>query len=104
MATEKHCFIIMPIAKDGSEEHSYYKALYDELKFAIAPLGFSVTRADEVPKSGAITKDVIIRLAKADLVVADLTNVNPNVFYELGVRHSLRAQGTVMILDESRTA
>src|SRR5580692_2810227 len=99
----KTCFVVMPIAREGSDDHSHYKALYEELRFAIAPLGYTVTRADEVQKSGAITKDIILRLAQADLVVADLTNINPNVFYELGVRHSLRAHGTLMILDETRT-
>jgi tetratricopeptide (TPR) repeat protein len=104
MDSDKSAFIMMPIGKDGSPEHAHFRALYDEiLKPTISLLGYSAFRADEVQKSGAITKEIIKRVASADLVVVDITELNPNVFYELGVRHSLRARGTVMIIDETRT-
>ncbi len=98
------CFVIMPVQREGTEDYDHFKALYENvIKATVAPLGYDVVRADEVQKSGAITRDIVLRLAQAHLVVADLTALNPNVFYELGVRHSLRGQGTVMILDELRT-
>ena len=93
----------MPIRKEGTPEHEHFRALYEEiLKPAIETLGYEVKRADDFKKGGAITKDIILPLAEADLVVADLTTINPNVFYELGVRHSLRAQGTIMIMDDTQ--
>lgn len=93
----------MPIRKEGTPEHEHFRALYEEiLKPAVETLGYETKRADDFKKGGAITKDIVLPLAEADLVVADLTALNPNVFYELGVRHSLRAQGTIMIMDDSQ--
>jgi tetratricopeptide (TPR) repeat protein len=91
----------MPIGKEGTENHARFKALYEEfIKPPIEARGYEVKRADDVQHGGNITKDIILPLAEADLVVADLTNLNPNVFYELGVRHSLRGQGTIMFMME----
>jgi hypothetical protein len=60
---------------------------------------FRCVRADEIERSGSITRDVLRHLRRADVVIADLTRLNPNVFYELGVRHSLRS-GTILIAEE----
>lgn len=57
---------------------------------------FEVVRADFISKTGSINKKVIQHIYRADAVVADLTELNPNVFYELGVRHSLR-NGTILV-------
>lgn len=102
--TAPACFVVMPIRKEGTPEHTHYRAFYEEiLRPILVAQGYEVVRADEVAKSGAITKDIVLRLSTAELVVADLTDLNPNVFYEVGVRHSLRGDGTIMILDETRT-
>jgi hypothetical protein len=104
MALNKLAFVIMPIKRPGTEEHQHFRALYDEvLKPTLESAGFVVQRADDIQKAGAISRDIILHLAEADLVVADLTDLNPNVYYELGVRHALRGTGTVMVLDELRT-
>lgn len=100
----KSCFVVMPIKREGSAEYVHFRALYDEfLRPALEGVGYVVQRSDDVQKTGAITKDIILALASVDLVVADLTDLNPNVFYELGVRHSLRGHGTIMIVDDART-
>ncbi len=101
--SERTCFVVMPIKKLGSPEHSHFRAVFNNIKQIVEKTGYSVIRADDVQRSGAITKDIVSRLAVSDLVIADLTDLNPNVFYELGVRHALRGKGTVMILDEKRT-
>src|ERR1017187_124997 len=100
----KDCFVVMPIKKDATEEYRHYRTLYEEWVKPI-PEGKDsrVVRADDIQRSGLITQDVTLGLARADLVIADLTDLNPNVFYELGVRHALRGQGTIMLIDESRT-
>ncbi|HEX8222507.1 MAG TPA: tetratricopeptide repeat protein [Allosphingosinicella sp.] len=101
--TELTCFIVMPIGKPGTDDHAHFSAISDHIRGILEPLGYTVTRADDVQASGAITKDIVTRLGTADLVIADLTDLNANVFYELGVRHALRGNGTIMTLDESRT-
>src|SRR5262249_5718168 len=69
----------------------------------LSSLGFQVMRADDIHQAGGITEDVVRLIAESALVLADLTDLNANVFYELGVRHVLRKFGTIMIIDETRT-
>jgi len=52
--------------------------------------GYKAIRADEIDKPGLITSQVIQHVVSDALVVADLTERNPNVFYELAIRHALR--------------
>lgn len=51
-------------------------------------MGYTVTRADKLSQPGAITSQVISHLVASDLVIFDLAGHNPNVFYELGIRHA----------------
>jgi tetratricopeptide (TPR) repeat protein len=64
---------------------------------ALSAAGLSVFRADQEQRAGDIRADMFQELLVADLVVADLTIDNPNVWYELGVRHALRARGIVLV-------
>jgi hypothetical protein len=86
--TEKYCFVICPIGIEGSEERKHSDML---LKHLIEPVlhkfGLKVVRADKIDKSGLITQQIFENLLKATLCIADLSFNNPNVFYELGVRH-----------------
>lgn len=85
------CFVIGPIGKDGGPErrhadlllHSVIKHVLQSEEF-----GYRVKRADEDADPGMIGDRVISDIIHADLVVADLTDLNPNAFYELGIRHS----------------
>jgi hypothetical protein len=101
--SDKTCFVVMPIGKAGTPEHAHFRAVFTQMKPTIERAGYAAIRADDIQKSGAITRDIVSRLAESDLVIADLTDLNPNVFYELGVRHALRGVGTVMIIDERRS-
>ena len=97
-------FVIQAFGGSEGEDHKHFKAVFKRVRDVVGRYGYdNCIRADEVDRSGAITKDIIERLAKADLVIADLTGLNPNVYYELGVRHALRAGRTIMMLDETRT-
>jgi hypothetical protein len=83
-------FVIGPIGEEGSEKR---KLSDDILKYMIEPAaekcGFKeVLRADLLAVPGEITRQIIEHLIEDDLVIADLREHNPNVFYELGVRHS----------------
>ena len=51
-------------------------------------LGYECKRS--IIGTGSFIKDILLQLNQADVVLADLTDMNPNVFYELGVRHALR--------------
>jgi hypothetical protein len=52
--------------------------------------GFEAIRADQIPKVGMITSQIINLIIESPLVIADLTGSNPNVFYELAIRHAMR--------------
>ncbi len=74
-----------------------FDAIYSELvKPALENAGYEVDRADSLMNQQNILKDIIRNIAKADLVVAELTALNSNVFYELGIAHALRRR-TIMI-------
>ncbi|MEO8297776.1 MAG: tetratricopeptide repeat-containing protein, partial [Burkholderiales bacterium] len=95
-----HAFIAMPFGikpgPDGTPIN--FDLVYTQLiKPALNNAGCEAFRADEEPRAGDIRTDMFQELLVADLVVADLTLDNPNVWYELGVRHALRARGVVLV-------
>ncbi|GJL69706.1 MAG: hypothetical protein NPIRA06_23410 [Nitrospirales bacterium] len=95
-----HAFVAMPfgVKKDRQGTEIDFNRVYAELiKPALDEAGLDVFRADEEERAGDIRTDMFQELLIADLVVADLTIDNPNVWYELGVRHALRARGVVLI-------
>lgn len=85
------CFVIGPIGAEGSEVRKHADYL---LKGIIRPVlegeefGYRVKRADEDADPGMISDRMISDILHAHLVVADLTGLNPNAFYELGIRHA----------------
>lgn len=86
---EKVCFVIAPIGEPESEIRKRSdKVLKHVIKPAVKGCGYEAQRADEISDPGIITTQVIQKLIDAPLVVADLTGWNPNVFYELAVRHA----------------
>lgn len=95
-----HVFIAMPfgVKADGNGKLIDFEQVYAQLiKPALEDAGLEVLRADEEQAAGDIRADMFQELLMADLVVADLTLDNPNVWYELGVRHALRARGVILI-------
>ncbi len=95
-----HAFVAMPfgVKKDSQGNEIDFNRVYaDLIKPALESAGLEVFRADEEDRAGDIRTDMFQELLIADLVVADLTLDNPNVWYELGVRHALRARGVVLI-------
>jgi hypothetical protein len=93
------CFVVMPYGKRPVERVEVdFDVIYDQLiEPAARSAGFEVVRSDREAASGVIMPRMFSSIYSADLVIADLTYQNPNVYYELGVRHALRAQGTLLI-------
>lgn len=95
-----HAFIVMPFGtKPGADGRpvDFDRVFKELLEPALADAGYDVFRADQERRSGNIRFDLFQELLVADLVVADLTVDNPNVWYELGVRHALRARGVILV-------
>ncbi|HBG85035.1 MAG TPA: nucleoside 2-deoxyribosyltransferase [Erysipelotrichaceae bacterium] len=83
----KYCFVVSPVGEEKSEIRANADKL---LKHIINPVcqscGFSVERVDQINDSDSITQTIIDKLLSADLVIADISGHNPNVFYEMGYR------------------
>ena len=88
MSVEKICFFIAPI---GETDSKIRKRSDQVLKYIIEPVahecGYKPFRADQISEPGYITPQIMEYIFKSPLVIADLTGGNPNVFYELAVRH-----------------
>ena len=100
MMTRPHAFVAMPFGvKPGPDNQPIdFNRVYGEyIAPALDAAGLQAFRADEEIRAGDIRTDMFQELLIADLVVADLTIDNPNVWYELGVRHALRTRGVVLI-------
>jgi hypothetical protein len=88
---EATCFYVAPIGEVGSEQRKHSDLFLGSIvEPALLPFGLTVIRADTIDRPGIITKQVIEYLVKARLVIVDLSFHNPNVFYELAIRHMMR--------------
>lgn len=87
----KNCFVISPIGEDGSETRRRSDQVFRYIiSPAVAGCGYKAVRADQIDSPGIITTQIINKIVSDDLVVADLTEYNPNVFYELAIRQVLK--------------
>ncbi|MES9884940.1 MAG: hypothetical protein ABW185_29200 [Sedimenticola sp.] len=87
----KSCFVISPIGEAESDVRKRSdQVLRHIIRPAVEACGYKAIRADEIDKPGIITSQVIQHVVGDPLVIADLTDTNPNVFYELAIRHAIR--------------
>ena len=83
----KRCFVISPIGNPGTDIRKNADQLYQHIiKPVCEKCGFAAQRVDEFNTSGSITQEILDALNEYDLVIADLTGNNPNVFFEIGYR------------------
>lgn len=87
----KTCFYITRIGAQESEQRSHSDLfLANIVEPALESFSLHVVRADQIDKPGVITKQIIDYLINSKLVIVDLSFHNPNVFYELAIRHMLK--------------
>ncbi len=96
---KKSCFVIAPI---GEEDSEIRRRSDQVLEYVITPAvtqqGYEKpVRADKISEAGVITSQIIEKIVEADLVVADLTGQNANVFYELAIRHTFKKPVILLI-------
>jgi hypothetical protein len=90
---EKLCFIIMPFT---DKLNPIYESI---IKPVIKDLKLEYLRADEIFTSKPIVEDIWDNVKKARFLIADLTDRNPNVFYELGLAHALNKEVILLTQD-----
>ncbi len=88
---DKICFYVTPIGSEESEQRKHADLFLASLvQPALEELGLNVVRADQIGEPGMITSQVLEYIRKSKLAIADLSYLNPNVFYEVALRHALR--------------
>lgn len=80
---EKSAFVLMPF------DQVFDGVFRDLIVPVLESVGYRVSRADSFVDQQNILKDIVSSIDRADLIIAELTNLNPNVFYELGIAHGL---------------
>ena len=94
----KTCFYISPIGEDNSEERKHSDLFLESIVSpAFEKFGYTVVRADQIGSPGMITSQIIEYIMDSDFVVCDLSFHNPNVFYELALRHTTK-RATIHII------
>src|SRR5262245_29181338 len=108
MGQAMRCFVIMPFGekKDADGEAIDFDELYRKVIRAavegelIRGLGvpkIECVRCDEIAQAGWVHRLMISQIYSAEVAIVDLSTLNPNVFYELGVRHAIHRAVTVLL-------
>lgn len=88
-SVKKECFVIMPISNVDGYEAGHFDRVYEYLiKPAIESAGYVAGRSDKANKTDYIVISIIQKIMNSDVVVCDMSSKNPNVLYELGIRHA----------------
>ena len=96
----KECFVIMPFSDKDNPADNKWDDLFDTcIKPAVEGVGLGYACVRSFNPHGNFMKDIVDHLASAEVVVAVLTELRPNVMYELGVRHALKRK-TIMLAEK----
>ncbi|MDO6433088.1 hypothetical protein Q4E93_20940 [Flavitalea sp. BT771] len=93
MIKEDFCFVMMPFSNELSGVY------FDAIKPAVENKGLKCIRVDEDEQPGSVIKRIIENIRRAKVIIADLTDRNPNVFFELGIANSL-GNNTIVIAQD----
>ena len=94
---KKSVFMVMPFNNKAAESvynHSTKPICEDEFDL-------EVKRADEIFSTNPIFDDIVTAIEKSTIIIVDITDRNPNVFYELGMAHTLKQKNTIMITQDN---
>lgn len=98
MVNEKICYVIMPFSKLGKITEKKWTETFEELfKPAIEDAGLEYKCIRSTIRNGSFTKDILKNLKNANVVLADVSGTNPNVMWELGVRHTF-SRRTILVV------
>lgn len=100
--TKPVCFVIMPISDVHGYETGHFARVYEHLlKPAIVAAGYDPVRADDAVKTDYIVVGIIQKIVESPMVICDFSARNPNVMYELGIRHAFNKP--VALIKDRRT-
>lgn len=92
------CFFVSPIGEEGSAERQAADEVFELIvEEACRTSSLAVVRADHIAAPGPITPQVLDLLISSDIVIADLTASNPNVMYELAIRHIANKPAIIIV-------
>lgn len=99
---KKKCFVIMPFSKT-TEKHdeAYWTEFFETLQKIMEEKNYTTIRSEVGPYK--LFSNIVENIESSDIVIAVLTDFNANVWYELGIRHTLKT-GTIMLLQEGQKA
>ncbi len=87
----KKAFVIMPYAKNFNRLYSII------IQGALENMGYECVRQDMTGQGGHIMTNVIRNIAEAQISIVDISDLNWNVAYELGIRHTMHKNGTIIM-------
>lgn len=90
------CFVAMEFGTDTDE-------IYKTVQRAAAACNITCERSDDLKKSVPFINNIISSINSSYFIIVDISRLNPNVLYELGIAHTLRSLGRVLILKDSTT-
>ena len=97
---QERCFVIMPISDQGDYPKGHFTKVYNQIfKPAIIAAGYEPFRVDEDKISNPIINKIFDAVQKCPMALCDLSNRNPNVLYELGLRQAYD-KPVVLVQDE----
>ena len=90
------CFVLMPF------EEPFFRLYEHHIRPTLEKTGFRVTKANDIFTSTAIMEDIWRSINEASLIIADITNEEPNVFYELGIAHTIGKKSIILNQNKKR--
>lgn len=86
---EQECFVIMPISDPKDYEKGHFKRVYEDIiKPACEKANYKAVRADDIEETDLIHLSILKKIIEAPMAICDLSNKNPNVLFELGLRQA----------------
>lgn len=94
---ENSCFVIMPFSNDIANTYTIIESVATSMKI-------KCTRADNISTASLpILSKIMKQIEQSYFIIVDITDLNPNVFYELGISHAIRDAARVLIIKEENT-